>query len=203
MEPLLFGVRERHHIGGESAKGVYIGIKLCDGAYSLIPIVCGNRFAVSRMEEKMKISRRQIALIPCVLLLGAVYAGAALADATSFKVPLTGAQGVPPVDTTGSGTAELTYDPATRVVTWNIAYSGLSSAATMAHFHGPAEQGKNAPPTIWLSTQGSPPTNPIKGSATLTPDQAKQFSAGEWYVNVHSQSHPAGEIRGQVVPPKS
>ena len=48
---------------------------------------------------------------------------AALADATSFKVPLTGAQCVPPVDTTGSGTAELTYDPATRVVTWNIAYS--------------------------------------------------------------------------------
>jgi hypothetical protein len=43
----------------------------------------------------------------------------------------------------------------------------------------------------------------MKGSATLTQDQAKQFSAGEWYVNVHSQSHPAGEIRGQVVPPKS
>ena len=39
--------------------------------------------------------------------------------------------------------------------------------------------------------------------ATLTPEQAKQFSDGEWYVNVHTQSHPAGEIRGQVVPPKS
>jgi hypothetical protein len=73
----------------------------------------------------------------------------------------------------------------------------------MAHFHGPAAEGKNAPPTIWLSTQGSPPANPITGSATLTPEQAKQFSAGEWYINVHSQSHPAGEIRGQVVPPKS
>ena len=57
--------------------------------------------------------------------------GSALADATSFKVPLTGAQGVPPVDTAGTGTAELTYDPATRVVTWNITYSGLSSASTM------------------------------------------------------------------------
>ena len=56
---------------------------------------------------------------------------------------------------------------------------------------------------IWLSKQGSPPANPMTGTATLTPDQAKQFSAGEWYVNVHSQSHPAGEIRGQVIPPKS
>jgi len=151
----------------------------------------------------MKVSRRQGTLISSIVLLGFMHAGTVLADPTSFKVPLTGAQGVPPVDTTGSGTAELTYDPATRVVTWNISYSGLSSAATMAHFHGPAPKGKNAPPVIWLSTQGSPPTNPIKGSATLTPDQAKQFLAGEWYVNVHTQSHPAGEIRGQVIPPKS
>ena len=45
---------------------------------------------------------------------------------------------------------------------------------------------------IWLSTQGSPPANPMTGTATLTPEQAQQFSAGEWYVNVHTQSHPAG-----------
>lgn len=151
----------------------------------------------------MKALRRQSVLMCCIILLGFVHAEGALAEASSFKVPLTGAQCVPPVDTTGSGTAELTYDPATRVVTWNISYSGLSSPSTMAHFHGPAMKGKNAPPVIWLSTQGSPPANPIKGTATLTPDQAKQFSAGEWYVNIHSQSHPAGEIRGQVVPPKS
>jgi CHRD domain len=154
------------------------------------------------MEQKMKVLKRQSALISCVILLGFVHAEAVLADPTSFKVPLSGAQDVPPVDTTATGTAELTYDPATRVVTWNISYTGLSSAPTMAHFHGPAPEGKNAPPTIWLSIQGKPPANPITGSATLTPDQAKQFSEGQWYVNVHSQSHPAGEIRGQVVPPK-
>jgi hypothetical protein len=168
-----------------------------------MPVVFWDRSDVSQMEEKMKALKRQRTLIPFVVLLGFVNVGAALADATSFKVPLTGAQGVPPVETSGSGTAELTYDPATRVVTWNITYSGLSSPSTMAHFHGPAAEGKNAPPVIWLSKQGSPPANPMTGTATLTPDQAKQFSAGEWYVNVHSQSHPAGEIRGQVIPPKS
>jgi hypothetical protein len=157
----------------------------------------------AKTEEMMKALNRRRALISFSVLLGLVNAGVALADATSFKVPLTGAQGVPPVETSGSGTAELTYDPATRVVTWNITYSGLSSPSTMAHFHGPAAEGKNAPPVIWLSKQGSPPANPMTGTATLTPDQAKQFAAGEWYVNVHSQSHPAGEIRGQVVPPKS
>lgn len=140
--------------------------------------------------------------VPLVLLIGVASAGGALGEPVSFKVSLTGAECVPPVNTSGSGTASLTYDPTTRVVTWSIPYSGLSSATTMAHFHGPAKVGKNAPPVIWLSKQGAPPPNPIAGSATLTPEQAKEFSAGEWYVNVHTQAHPAGEIRGQVVPPK-
>ena len=146
------------------------------------------------------ISRRAILALVCVM--GLAWTGAATADPVSFKVPLSGAQSVPPVDTSGTGTADLTYDPATREVTWNITYSGTSSPVTMAHFHGPAKEGQNGPVVIWLTKQGSQPTNPIAGSATLTPEQAKEFEASEWYINVHTQSHPAGEIRGQVIPPK-
>jgi hypothetical protein len=150
----------------------------------------------------MNVTKFCRALIAFAIVVGFAGTGVARADSISFKVPLTGAQCVPAVDTSGSGTAELTYDPASRVVTWNISYTGLSSPSTMAHFHGPAKQGQNAPPVIWLSTKGSPPANPMTGTATLTLEQGQQFSAGEWYVNVHSQSHPAGEIRGQVIPPK-
>ena len=89
------------------------------------------------------------------------------------------------------------------MVTWSVTYSGLSGPATMAHFHGPAAAGKNGPPVIWLTEKGKPVENPIKGEATLTPEQAQQFSAGEWYINVHTQANPGGEVRGQVVPPKS
>lgn len=145
-------------------------------------------------------SRRIMILIPG--LIGVVWAAFALAAPTSFQVPLTGAQQVPPVQTAGNGTANLTYDPATRVVTWTITYGGMLSPVTMAHFHGPAEPGKNANVQIWLSKQGSPVESPIKGEATLTPEQAQQFTAGEWYVNVHTRDHPSGEIRGQVMPPK-
>jgi hypothetical protein len=56
---------------------------------------------------------------------------------------------------------------------------------------------------IWLSKEGNSTTSPITGQATLTPEQAQQFAAGEWYVNVHTQAHPAGETRDQVVPQKS
>jgi hypothetical protein len=121
----------------------------------------------------------------------------------SFSVPLTGAQQVPPVQTAGSGTASLTYDPDSRVVTWSVTYAGLSSPVTMAHFHGPAPEGKNASIVIWLSKRGASPSGPIAGQAKLTPSQAAQFMNGQWYVNVHTADHPAGEIRGQVMPPKS
>ncbi len=151
----------------------------------------------------MKATNLQRVIILFAIVLGVAVTSAAEAASVSFQVPLSGAQCVPPVDTGGTGTADLAFDPATRVVTWKIPYSGLSSPATMAHFHGPAKQGANGPVVIWLTTQGSPPANPITGSATLTAEQAQQLSAGMWYINVHTQSHPAGEIRGQVIPPKS
>jgi CHRD domain len=130
------------------------------------------------------------------------FAGAAAAAPISFKVELTGAQQVPPLSTAGKGTADLTWNPSTRVVTWNITYSGLTGPVTMAHFHNGA-MGKNGPVVIWLTKKGSAAKGAIKGKTTLTPPQAKQFAAGDWYINVHTKAHPAGEIRGQVMPPKS
>ena len=146
------------------------------------------------------VSRR--ALFAVAGLAGALWGGLALSAPLSFSVPLSGAEQVPPVETGGKGAAELIYDPETRVVSWTINFSNLSGPATMAHFHGPAMVGKNGPVTIWLSTKGAAADSPIKGTATLTPDQAKEFAGGEWYVNIHTPNHPAGEIRGQVVPPK-
>lgn len=151
----------------------------------------------------MNLMSRRIVILAACAAGATAWAASANAAAESFKVDLTGAQQVPPVETAGKGTADLTYDPATRMLTWTVDYSGLSSPATMAHFHGPAAAGKNGPVAIWISTKGGSAASPIKGEATLTPEQAQQFSAGEWYVNIHTQSHPGGEIRGQVKPPNS
>jgi hypothetical protein len=142
------------------------------------------------------------------LAMGAMaWAGAAAAQGktVTFDVPLSGQVQVPPVNTPGKGTAAINYDPSTRGVSWNITYQGLDSDVTMAHFHGPAPEGKNGPVQVWLTKKGGtlPPTGSIKGSATLTPAQAKMFTAGNMYINIHTKDHPAGAIRGQVVPPKS
>lgn len=146
-----------------------------------------------------KLSRRAVFVLATAT--GVAWTIGAQAAPVSFKVPLTGAEQVPPVTTAAKGTADLTWDAGTRVVTWDITTSGLSSEATMAHFHKGAA-GKNGPVVIWLSKQGEPISGAIKGQATLTADQAKEFEAGDWYINVHTKDHPSGEIRGQVTPPK-
>jgi CHRD domain len=150
----------------------------------------------------ISISRRALMLFAGLALAGTL--SLAQAAPVAFTVPLTGDQQVPPVQTSGSGSANLTYDASTRVVTWNITFSGLSSQATMAHFHGPAATGKNAGVKLWLSQKGTmEATSPISGQATLSPDDAKMFEAGDMYINVHTKTNPNGEIRGQVTPPKN
>ena len=139
-------------------------------------------------------SRRDIVAAGCSVGL-VVLAQPGSAAPMSFKVDLNGAQQVPPVQTSATGTADLTYDPATRVLTWDVNHSGLSGPATMAHFHGPADVGVNASPVVPQSGLDSP----MKGEATLTEAQAAQFTSGKWYFNIHTAANKGGEIRGQVM----
>jgi hypothetical protein len=106
---------------------------------------------------------------------------------------------VPPNGTSGSGTVEATYDPSTHTLDYTLVWSGLSGAATMAHFHGPAPAGKNAAVVVPL---GMKPTSPLKGTKVLTEAEAKQLEGGLWYANVHTAANPKGEIRGQVTQTK-
>jgi hypothetical protein len=137
--------------------------------------------------------------LACMLWLGAPLLAAAAP--MSFQVKLDGAQQVPPLQIDGGGVADLTYDPATKILTWNVTFSGLSGPATMAHFHGPAPAGKNAGVLIWISTKGKQAMSPLVGQATLTDDEAADLMAGKLYINVHTAKNPGGEIRGQVIPP--
>jgi hypothetical protein len=123
----------------------------------------------------------------------------AKAATVTYKATMNGATEVPPNTTTGSGTVTATFDPATKMLTWEGTFSGLTGAATAAHFHGPAEPGKNAGVAIWISEKGAPFTSPFKGSATLTDGQVSDLQSGLWYANVHTAANPGGELRGQMM----
>ena len=121
------------------------------------------------------------------------FAGPAFAD--KYKATLDGKSESPPNASTGTGTADIDYDAATKKLSWKLTYTGLSGPATAAHFHGPAEAGKNA--GVELAIPGAT-SSPAEGSATLTDAQAADLAGGKLYVNVHTGANPGGEIRGQV-----
>ena len=127
--------------------------------------------------------------------LGAAVLFAGPASAETFKATLDAKSEVPPNASTATGTADINYDPASKKLSWKLTYSGLSGPATAAHFHGPAEPGKNAGVAVAIPNAG---TSPAEGSATLTDAQAADLEAGKYYVNVHTAANPGGEIRGQV-----
>lgn len=129
------------------------------------------------------------------LALGAAIAFSGTAFAEKMKATLDGKAEVPPNASTGTGTADIDYDPATKKLSWKLTYSGLSGPATAAHFHGPAEAGKNGGVAVAIPNATS---SPAEGSATLTDAQAADLTSGKYYVNVHTAANPGGEIRGQV-----
>lgn len=115
--------------------------------------------------------------------------------AQQVRVTLSGDAEVPPVETKASGMGVINIG-VDNSITGNVRTSGV--AATMAHIHE-AAAGKNGPVVIPLIKDGDngwalPP------NTKLTPEQLKAFQAGDFYVNVHSAAHPAGEIRGQLKP---
>jgi hypothetical protein len=116
------------------------------------------------------------------------------AATVQFKAELKGSSEVPPNQSTATGEVTATYDTASKKLSWKGAYTGLTGNATAAHFHGPAEAGKNAGVAVPIK----PSNSPFEGSATLTDAQAADLEAGRWYVNIHTAANPGGEIRGQL-----
>jgi hypothetical protein len=146
-------------------------------------------------EEMLKMTLGHRIALPAAALALALFAGPALAQMQTFKADLKGSEEVPPNTSSGSGTITATFDPASKQLSWEGTVTGLSGNATAAHFHGPAEKGKNA--GILVPAPGVT-TGAFKGQATLTDAQVQALTGGMTYFNVHTQANPGGELRGQV-----
>ena len=119
---------------------------------------------------------------------------AAFAETVIFKADLKASNEVPPNNSTATGLVDARFDTVTKNLSWTVTFSGMSGPAIGAHLHGPGEPGKNAGIVLPFNFVLSP----IKGSATLTDTQAADLMGGRWYVNIHSELNPGGEIRGQL-----
>lgn len=109
-------------------------------------------------------------------------------------VKLSGAQEVPPVNVTGSGSGSFRLaDDGT--ITGSVSTEGV--AGTAAHIHLGA-RGRNGPVIVPLGKKGD--TYSVPAGRKLTAAQINAWKAGELYVNVHTARHKGGEVRGQIQP---
>lgn len=130
-----------------------------------------------------------------------LWPGAAHATMYSANVTMNEAQALStcnpnPPPAGGGGSAAVMYDDSTNMLSWNITFSNLSGAASLAHFHGPASPGMDAGVQVTISDLASPSV----GSFMISEAQESQLLSGQWYINYHTTMCPGGEIRGQVVP---
>lgn len=135
--------------------------------------------------------------------------------ARNFRARLAGENEVPPVETNARGQAVFHLNRAGDELRYRLIVANIEDV-TMAHIHlgGPNE---NGPVVAWLYPD-SPPPQPIPGrfngvlaEGIITVDEVvgqvdenpfsdflAEIRGGNTYVNVHTETHQAGEIRGQI-----
>ncbi len=125
---------------------------------------------------------------------------AALNGEAGHTAALSGAQEVPPVNSAASARGSVVLSTDETQITVRLSFSGLSSANTLTHIHGPALPGVNAPPIFDLGNSGgtSGELGPLQFA--VNPDQVAALKDGLWYFNIHTVNHDGGEVRGQIQP---
>lgn len=153
-----------------------------------------------------------------VRLLGVLVTAGVLAAATvvqgadgSFNAKLTGKEEVPRVDTEARGKAAFTVSEDGMTLRYRLNVS-LIRNVTAAHIHR-GKKGENGPPVAGIfggpkavGLYGGPLAEGSLNEKNLIGDyQGKSMAdlvqllnSGNAYVNVHTDQHPQGEIRGQI-----
>jgi hypothetical protein len=156
--------------------------------------------------------RRQV--IPMFLLASVatlVVAMAVQAGPRNFRAHLSGDGENPPVETSATGQATFQLNADGTAMTYRLIVANIEDVR-FAHIHR-APAGSNGPVVVTLD---GGPTRPgrsqgVLAEGTITAaslqgslagmtlaDLVALIDAGDAYVNVHTDAHPSGEIRGQV-----
>jgi len=111
---------------------------------------------------------------------------------------MNGASESPTNNSAGSGSGFLIIT--NGVLGYNVSFTNLTTSATASHIHGPALPGVNAGVIIPLSGVPAATSGSFSGTANISSQTMFWILTGQTYVNVHSATFSAGEIRGQVEP---
>ena len=120
---------------------------------------------------------------------------------TATGLPMKPDQEVPTNTSTATGTADVTYNKDTKMLTYTLNWSGLTDKPTMAHIHGTAARGVNAGVKHDLSNVlKKETTGSFTDSVKIDASDIKEDSllSGFYYFNIHTPANGGGEIRAQI-----
>ena len=133
------------------------------------------------------------------------------AEKDSFSAKLSGDEAAPHVKTPAKGDAEFKLIKNGKELTYRLTVTNIENV-TAAHIHQ-GKKGKNGPPVVGLFAgpkkggkfsgtlaEGVITEKDLVGSLMGKPVNAliTLIKSGGAYVNVHTDGHPDGEIRGQI-----
>jgi Cu/Zn superoxide dismutase len=155
-----------------------------------------------RREEKWMRSFHLLAsALVLAFALAAVGGAAARSQATTIKIAASmnaaNETPTPKGDVSaarGSFTATLTKSGTGGTLAWRLEFSNLTGNAVAAHIHV-AARGAAGPVRVPLC---APCTSGVSGTATIDAAVLDAIENDRAYVNVHTPTNPAGEIRDQV-----
>lgn len=128
-------------------------------------------------------------------------------------ITMSSAQEVPAVNSSALGTLDVSYSKKTKLLNYKVTWSGLTDSVLLMHIHGLAPVGFSAGvvQNIVTASNGIFPQKTsgkftyFKSgtlSGTLLADgnivKEEDLLNGMYYVNIHTNTFPGGEIRGQI-----
>lgn len=119
-----------------------------------------------------------------------------------FEANLTGAAETPPNSEIGSGRAILALSADAASLAYRVTVQDITDISA-SHIHR-APSGVAGPIVFPLfnSSGGGifDAANPVSGTVAISIEQVMALIGGDYYVNVHTPSHPPGALRGQIHP---
>jgi hypothetical protein len=128
---------------------------------------------------------------------------------SEFSTDLSGHAEVPPVETAATGSASFSLDQSGDELSYEVSVESIENVVA-AHIHC-APEGANGPVGVTLYDGDPVSEDGVLAEGTITaPDEDNDCGWGSFgdvldalrsdhtYVNVHTQTNPAGEIRGQI-----
>lgn len=145
--------------------------------------------------------RRAAAVLTLVSVAALAIALPASARGKPYHVTLSGAAERPDLgDPDATGTADITVNPGTREVCWDVSVENVNLPLVAAHIHS-GDATVAGPPVIFLIPMGQTDADgEFSGCATVDRSLLIQLVASpdQFYVNVHNDPFFAGAARGQL-----